>query len=92
MKFEYDPLKSQSNKLKHGIDFEEAQALWSDGGLIEAPSRNTTEEPRFMVIGRIEAVFWPAIVAYRNDAVRIISVRCSRKEEVRYYEQKNHLQ
>jgi uncharacterized DUF497 family protein len=28
MKFEYDPGKSAENKRKHGIDFEEAQALW----------------------------------------------------------------
>lgn len=30
MEFEYDPGKSETNKKKHGIDFEEAQALWFD--------------------------------------------------------------
>ena len=30
MKFEYDPAKSESNKAKHGIDFEEAKELWRD--------------------------------------------------------------
>lgn len=30
MHFEYDQQKSASNKEKHGIDFEEAQALWDD--------------------------------------------------------------
>ena len=29
MEFEYDLSKSTSNKVKHGIDFEEAQALWN---------------------------------------------------------------
>ena len=29
MGFEYDPEKSAENKCKHGVDFEEAQALWS---------------------------------------------------------------
>ena len=28
MEFEFDPLKSETNKAKHGIDFIEAQALW----------------------------------------------------------------
>ncbi len=28
MPFEYDPHKSESNHAKHGIDFDEAQALW----------------------------------------------------------------
>jgi uncharacterized DUF497 family protein len=30
MTFEFDPLKSSSNKVKHGIDFEEARYLWLD--------------------------------------------------------------
>jgi uncharacterized DUF497 family protein len=28
--FEFDPVKSLSNKDKHGIDFVEAQELWND--------------------------------------------------------------
>jgi uncharacterized DUF497 family protein len=28
--FEFDENKSQSNRLKHGIDFFDAQALWVD--------------------------------------------------------------
>lgn len=28
MEFEYDPAKSASNKAKHGVNFEEAKALW----------------------------------------------------------------
>jgi uncharacterized DUF497 family protein len=39
MKFEYDPDKSAENKRKHGIDFEEAQALWVDSALVEIPAR-----------------------------------------------------
>ena len=30
MKFEFDPEKSEANRLKRGIDFVEAQALWDD--------------------------------------------------------------
>ena len=33
MEFEYDEGRSRSNKTKHGIDFVEAQALWSDEAL-----------------------------------------------------------
>ena len=33
--FEYDEIKSKSNKLKHGIDFLKAQALWNDTERIE---------------------------------------------------------
>ncbi len=44
--FEYDPDKSAENKRKHGIDFEAAQRLWADAGLVEIPAR-TTDEPRW---------------------------------------------
>lgn len=35
MLFEFDEAKSRHNKKKHGIDFVEAQALWSDADRIE---------------------------------------------------------
>ena len=85
MEFQFDPEKSTQNKKKHGIDFYEAQALWDDADLIEIPAK-TVDEQRFMVIGRIEAVHWSGVITYRGDAVRIISVRRSRKEEIAIYE------
>ena len=85
MDFYYDPEKSESNKLKHGIDFLEAQALWDDPDLIEIPAR-TTDEPRFLVIGKIGSSYWSGIITYRGDNIRIISVRRSRPEEVEIYE------
>ena len=85
MEFEYDPNKSQANKSKHGIDFEQAQTLWDDADMLEIPAR-TADEPRFLVIGRIGAKHWSAIVTYRDEKVRIISVRRSRKEEIELYE------
>ena len=39
--FELDSSKSHSNSLKHGIDFEEAQALWNDPMLLEIPAKNS---------------------------------------------------
>ena len=60
MEFEFDPGKSSANKAKHGIDFVEAQALWLDEALIEAPAR-TEDEPRFLVIGRIGGRHWSAV-------------------------------
>lgn len=85
MKFEYDPNKSQSNKVKHGIDFDEAQALWQDSQRIEIQALTTTE-PRFVVIGKIKNKHWSAIITYRANIIRIISVRRARKNEVKLYE------
>jgi uncharacterized DUF497 family protein len=85
MKFEFDSKKSDLNKNKHGIDFIEAQALWDDMDLLEIPA-NTTDEPRFLVIGKIGEKYWTGIVTYRDDHIRIISVRRARNEEVELYE------
>jgi uncharacterized DUF497 family protein len=85
VRFEFDDAKSQSYKAKHGIDFVEAQALWLDDMLIDIPAR-TQDEPRFVVIGIIGAQHWSAVITYREDRIRIISVRRSREEEVMLYE------
>jgi hypothetical protein len=85
MEFEYDSEKSASNKLKHGIDFREAQALWDDIDYIEIPAM-TADEPRFLVIGKIAGKHWSGVITYRDEHIRIISVRRSRKEEVDLYE------
>ena len=85
MEFEYDPAKSTSNALKHGIDFEDAKALWSDFLRIEIPANNT-DEPRFLIIGKINDKMWSAIVTDRQGKIRIISVRRSRREEEVLYE------
>jgi len=83
--FEYDLDKSNSNKLKHGIDFEDAQILWKDKNLIEIPAR-TVDEPRYLIVGKIKNKFYSAVITYRNVFIRIISVRRSRKEEIELYE------
>jgi uncharacterized DUF497 family protein len=85
MGFQFDPAKSAANKAKHGIDFMEAQALWSDPMLIEAPAR-TEDEPRFLAVGRIDGRHWSAIFTRRGEAIRLISVRRSRREEIDGYE------
>jgi uncharacterized DUF497 family protein len=85
MQFEFDPVKSRSNKEKHDIDFVEAQALWDDVDFVEVPVR-TTGESRFLVIGRIDQKHWSGVITYRENRVRIISVRRSREEEIVLYE------
>lgn len=84
MLFEYDTRKSAANAEKHGIDFDEAQALWHDENLLEVRV-SYNGEPRFMVLGMIDGKHWTAIITYRGYAIRIVSVRRSRDKEVRVY-------
>jgi uncharacterized DUF497 family protein len=83
--FEFDAEKSASKRLKHGIDFIEAQSLWNDPMLLEIPAR-TEDEPRFLLIGQIEGKHWSAVITYRESNVRLTSVRRARAEEVAIYE------
>ena len=83
--FEFNSSKSESNFIKHGIDFEAAQALWNDPLLLEIPAK-VEDEPRYLLIGVIDQLHWSAVVTYRGFNIRLISVRRSRKEEVALYE------
>ena len=83
--FEFDSKKSDSNLNKHGIDFVEAQALWDDPDFIEIQAKSSNE-PCSLLIGHIAGNCWSAIITYRGDNIRIISVRRSRKSEVELYE------
>ncbi|MFN3899928.1 MAG: BrnT family toxin [Alishewanella aestuarii] len=84
-KFEFDDRKSLLNLEKHGIDFVDAQQLWNDPYLIEIEARST-DESRSLVIGAIDGKVWSAVITYRGEIIRIISVRRSRKAEMAIYE------
>ena len=84
MEFEYDPEKSESNREKHGIDFNEAQLLWDDERHIIVPARSTTEE-RYALVGNYQGSLWTCIFTLRETNLRIISVRKARDEEKEGY-------
>jgi uncharacterized DUF497 family protein len=85
MEFEFDARKSELNRRKHGIDFVDAQGIWEDLDRVEVPAR-IEDEPRILVIGNIRGKCWSAVITYREERIRIISVRRSRQEEIEIYE------
>jgi uncharacterized protein len=84
MEFEFDALKSSSNRAKHGIDFETAQSLWSDVSRLEIAA-HSLDEPRFQVLGLIGGRVWSAFITYRGEKIRMISVRRARENEENLY-------
>ena len=56
MQFEFDRGKSEINKAKHGIDFDESQALWKSKH-IRLDAKDALEK-RYMIIGIIEREHW----------------------------------
>jgi uncharacterized DUF497 family protein len=87
MDFEWDAKKNRANKAKHGIDFDTATELWNDPDRIEIQT-NFPDENRNALIGKIGKKLWAAIFTRRVNAIRIISVRRSRKKETKLYEHK----
>lgn len=87
LRFVYDSAKSETNRRKHGIDFETAQLLWLDEERLQLTAR-FVEEPRSQVIGVIDGKHWAVVVTYRSEMVRIISARRARREEVEEYQRR----
>lgn len=78
--------KNATNIRKHHVSFDDARAIWDDPMFMEV---HLTSEPedRWAVIGRVgKSVFLTAIITYRDDIIRIISVRKSTKKEIDVYE------
>ena len=83
--FEFNEVKSDLSLRKHGINFQTATRLWEDFHLLEIRAKSEGE-PRFLVIGLLDGKHWSAVITYRNQRIRLISVRRSRKPEMELYE------
>ena len=85
MEFDFDPQKSELNKAKHGIDFDQAQKLWDDPDCISFPAKSVDEE-RSALLAMLKGKLWVAFYTYREDTIRIISTRRARTNEMNLYE------
>jgi uncharacterized protein len=85
--FEFDQQKSESNKTKHGIDFEEAQALWNDPDAVEVELKYPDEQRHARIARLFEGSteLWTAIFTLRSEKVRLSSVRRARTKEKEHY-------
>ncbi len=89
--FEWDERKAESNRLKHGITFDDAIEVFEDPFALSAPDRIEGGELRWTTIGMVEG-FVIVFVAHTvrdeesaDEVIRIISARrATRKERIRY--------
>lgn len=83
IQFECNAGKSLANQSKHGISFEEAEALWAVPGVeIEARAEG---EKRYLRIGRRNDKFYSCVYTLRAGVIRLISCRRSREDEENIY-------
>ena len=89
MQFVWDIAKANANKLKHGVSFEEAQAVFQDSYALRIfDPDHSDDEDRFILLGLSSASRILVVChCYReNDVlIRIISARKATRRESSTY-------
>ncbi len=84
--FECDPAKDAANREKHGVSLGFGKKIFDDLYVQILPTiREDDNEERFKAVGLVEGQLWTAVHVYRDDAIRLISVRRSNSGEQRAY-------
>jgi len=90
MEFEWDPIKNKKNLKKHGVDFEEAKAVFQDEMALELyDDEHSSDEDRFIIIGLSSKSRELTVChCYRNsgETIRIFSARRATNAEIKLYE------
>jgi hypothetical protein len=89
MEFEWDPAKAKSNIARHGVSFDEAQAVFTDPQAIELLDHSLDEE-RWRLLGRAGPSILMVVYTERGNRVRIISARKASKREQEAYLDQGH--
>jgi len=86
MEFERDPAKAASNLAKHGIDFDEALAVFDDPRTSSVVDPRSYGETRYIAVGMVEGRILAVVYTMRgNQICRIIGARrASRRERTAY--------
>jgi uncharacterized DUF497 family protein len=88
MRVEWDATKDRSNRTKHGLSFQEAQALFEcdDDYLVIYDAEHSHEEDRFLAVGPIsKGVIVVVYTELADDVVRIVSARMATRGERALY-------
>jgi uncharacterized protein len=89
MEFEWDEGKAESNLIKHGISFDDAQTVFNDPLYVDFYDPDHSEdEDRYLIIGESNRGRL-LIVSYteRGNVIRLISARETTKIERKMYEE-----
>jgi uncharacterized DUF497 family protein len=92
MRFEWDEIKNQSNRNKHGVSFEEAQTVFDDPmHLSKLDYRFSYFEERWITIGTTQksSILVVANLFFSDEGeeiIRIISARPANPKEKADYE------
>jgi len=89
MKFEWDENKRRANLQKHGLDFRDAQLLFTDDALVIEDPHDDYDETRYILQGRLKQFIVSVVfTVWDDETIRIISMRKANKREQENYVQK----
>ena len=90
-RFEWDPLKDQENRRKHGVAFAMAQFAFADARRVIAEDlSHGSAEKRYYCFGEVGGGILTVRFTYREDVIRIYGAGYWRKGK-RIYERENPL-
>ncbi len=87
MHFEWENNKRLSNIVKHGIDFQDAIIFFESEPICFEDDRHNYGERRYVAFGMIKARLIVTVYNFRNNNIRILSMRKANSRERRLYEQ-----
>lgn len=87
MKLEWDETKRRRTLDERGLDFADVARVDWDEALTLADTRREYAEERFITYARLNQRLCVIAWCYREDAVRIISLRKANKRERQRHEQ-----
>jgi uncharacterized DUF497 family protein len=79
----FDPAKNAANVEKHGVSLARATEL--DIRAVVESSRSEDKERRFRLYGLIDGEAHCAVVTYREETVRVISLRRANRKERKHH-------
>jgi uncharacterized DUF497 family protein len=91
-RFDWDPPKDRTNRLKHGVDFATAQLAFADDRrVIAEDTAHSSGEKRYFCFGRVGAGVLTVRFTYRASVIRIIGAGYWRRGK-QIYDRENQIQ
>lgn len=87
MEIEFDTDKDEINRFKHRLSLAFGRHVFADPDHVIVPTvRREDEEERFKAIATVEGKLYTAVHVWRDEVVRMISVRRGNSSEQRDYD------
>jgi uncharacterized DUF497 family protein len=81
----WDESKRRRNIKVHGMDFEDADAIWDEFTITREDIRERYGEKRLVTFGLVNGEVVVLVHVERDDDMHIISLRRAERYEARYY-------